>query len=314
MDVNENKDWQKWHEQYPHEPAGLMKQIWEGSRDYKNDYQPDVSKGFEAFKMRMNEQSGPKVVRLTPISIALRIAAGAALLLVATMVLRNFVGAAENLTAVNTVADETKEIMLADASKVTLNQNSSLNYETEFNSKKRQVSMQGEAFFKVSRDEKRPFTIETQTAFVQVLGTSFNVRSYPNEDFFEVFVETGKVKVTLKNSNKSYELTPGQFIRFKKSENKIEQGIDQTAAANAWRTGAISFKGQQITTVLKGMERLYGVKMEIKSQQRNNCKQTLTMQKDKLDEAMEALKISCPKLNFERKSDTGYIVTGICCE
>lgn len=313
MDFNEKKGWQDWHAHHADEPAGLMKKIWEGSTGYKNDYQPDVHKGFEAFKLRM-DQASPKVVRLSPIRLALRIAAGAALLLVATMVLRQFVGTSDNQRLAATQASETKDIVLSDNSKVALNQNSTLHYETAFSAKKRNVELNGEAFFKITRDEKRPFTVETATALVQVLGTSFNIRSYPNEDFFEVFVETGKVKVVLKANGQSFELVPGQYLRLNKTNNKVEKGLDKTASASAWHTGSLSFKGQPIPLVLKGMERLYGVKMELQSAQRKGCEQTLTVQKGKLEEAIQALKTSCPKLNFTKNGSAGYIVTGTCCD
>jgi hypothetical protein len=149
---------------------------------------------------------------------------------------------------------------------------------------------------------------------VQVLGTSFNVRAYPGEDFFEVFVETGKVKVTLKDNGQAFELTPGQYLRLNKTANKVERGIDHTAAASAWRTGSLSFKGQPIPVVLKGMERLYGVKMNLQTGQRKGCEQTLTIQKGKLEEAIQALKTSCPKLFFTKNGTEGYTVTGTCCD
>lgn len=314
MDFKENKDWQRLHEQYPQEGAGIIKKIWEASDSYKNDYQPDVAKGFAAMKNRMEQQHGAKIVKLSTTKIALRIAASVALILLAAVFFRNQFIKADNETAVITPADGTREINLSDGTVVNLNASSQLVYETEFSQKDRHLELTGEAFFNVKRDESRPFIIETENATVKVLGTSFNVRSYPGEGIFEVYVETGKVLVAFKNSNNSVELTPGEFVRFDSSNNKAVKGQDKSGIAGAWRTGVISFKGQSISEVLSGMQRLYGVKMDLKTNQPADCEQTLTVQKGKLEEAIRALEVSCPKLNFSNKGSEGYVVTGVCCE
>lgn len=313
MDNFGNKNWQNWNEQHPHQPAGFMNKLWEASSSYKNDFQPDVEAGFAAFKHKMNQGTPAKVVRLTPIGITLRIAAGAALLLVASLVLRNYFGSPAADTEIALTQEKTKKISLADGSSVLLNKSTQLDFPVEFLGNERKVKLEGEAFFQVSPDEKKPFMIETETAVVRVVGTSFNVRSYPDSDEFEVYVETGKVKVELKNGQ-SFDLTPGQFLRLDKGQNKASQGTDKTGFLSAWRTGKISFKGQPIPIVLMGMERLYGVKMELQAVQNPACYQTLTVQKNKLDEAIQALKTSCPKLIFSKNGENGYIVSGKCCE
>ncbi len=314
MELKENKGWQHWREQHPHEPASLLKKLWEASGSYKNDYHPNEETGFSALKSRMNQHQPAKAFRLFPTKIALRIAAGLALLLVAALVFKNQFGGAVNSNAVVTPNNETKDLTLSDGSVVTLNQSSQLVYESEFSKTERRVELTGEAFFKVSRDENKPFVINTETALVKVLGTSFNIHSYPNDDIFEVYVETGKVSVQLKNDGKIIELTAGEFMRFDKSSNKTEKGLDKSGAPNAWRTGIISFKGQPITAVLSGMERLFGVKMELQNNQRTDCLQTLTVEKGKMEEAIKALKTSCPKLKFTKTNGGKYVVTGVCCE
>jgi len=314
MDFKENKDWQHWHEQHPHESASLLKRLWEASDSYKKGYRPNEEAGLAALKSRMNQHQAAKVVRLSPSKIALRMAAGVALLLIATFFFKNQIGESASATAVTTPANETKELALEDGSFVTLNQLSQLDYQTAFSKKERKLKLQGEAYFMVNRDENRPFVIETEAGLVKVLGTSFNVRSYPNDGVFEVFVETGKVSVALKTNDKTIELSAGEFLRLDKSTNKAQKGLDKSGTSNAWRTGAISFREQTIPAVLAGMERLYGVKMELKNDQSKNCLQTLSLEKGKMEEAIEALETSCPKLKFAKNDVGGYVVTGVCCQ
>ncbi len=313
MDFKEIKDWQSWSEQHPHESTNLLKKIWEASGSYKNNYHPDVEQGLVALKSRMGQHREAKIVRLSPAKIALRIAAGLALLLVATYFLKDqFIGS-DNRSIVSTPSTDTKEFSLSDGSIVTLNESSEMSFDPEFSKKIRKVVLEGEAFFKIARDVNRPFVIETEVGLVKVLGTSFNIRSYPNEDLFEVYVASGKVKVELKDAVEPVELNAGEFLRYNKSNKKALKGKDKTGLSNGWLTGVINFKGQNIPTILMGMERLFRVKIDLKTDQRPDCLQTLTIRKGQLQETLDVLKTSCPKLKFTKDGNGGYEVTGVCC-
>lgn len=312
MDFKENKGWQSWLKLLPDEAPSPLKQIWEASSSYKDDYQPHVERGLDAFMHRMGNQTPAKIRRISPLKTALRIAAGAALLLLTGMFFKDKLGNSSKTIAATTETDSTKELALSDGSKVTLNQSSQLVFSPKFEKNTREVELTGEAFFNISRDVDRPFVIETQAAKVTVLGTSFNVRSYPNDEIFEVFVETGKVKVDFKENGQSIELIPGQFIRFKSSTGEMVKGLDKSAVPNAWRTGVISFKGQRLHNIFEGMQRLYGVEFDLQTPQNADCLQTLTVEKGKLEEAIRVLKTSCPNLKFAQAAN-GYLVSGACC-
>ncbi|MCF8309800.1 MAG: FecR domain-containing protein [Saprospiraceae bacterium] len=272
-----------------------------------------MEKGLASFKNRMSQHQPAKVVRISPNKMALRIAAGVALLLVAGMFIKNKMGSADQQLAVVTTND-TKELSLSDGTVVTLNQSSQLSYKSEFGKEERRAKLNGEAFFKVARDGNRPFVIETETASVRVLGTAFNVRSYPADDLFEVYVETGKVRVDFKKGGDGVVLNPSEFVRLSKSEGEAFKGLDNSGIPNAWRTGVISFKGQSISEIIKGMERLYGKKFVLKTSQQKDCPQTLTVHRGKMEEAFNGLKTSCPKLQFSANGNDGFIVTGVCCD
>lgn len=312
MELNSNKGWQDWQKHQPNESPNLLKQIWEASSSYKDDYQPDMERGLGALKRQMGGQQSARIRRISPVNTALRIAAGVAVLLLAGLFLKNRIDNSDDRIVDTTPAGGTVELALSDGSQVTLNQSSQLIYAAKLGSEKREVELNGEAFFKISRDENRPFVIETETAKVTVLGTSFNVRSYPNDEIFEVFVETGRVKVEFKNGQ-TVELTPGEYIRSKGPSGELVRGTDKSAMSNAWRTGVISLKGQRLPAVFEGMQRLYGEKFDLQTAQNPECLQTLTLEKGKMEEAISVLKASCPNLKFVKKPG-GYLVSGTCCD
>ena len=88
-------------------------------------------------------------------------------------------------------------IKLPDGTTVWLNAGSKLNYPRQFTGGKREVALEGEAFFDVAKDPDRPFTVRTKTFAIRVLGTEFNVAAYPDENKLETTLISGKVQVTM---------------------------------------------------------------------------------------------------------------------
>jgi len=114
---------------------------------------------------------------------------------------------------VSTKPGSTSHIQLPDGSSVWLNASSDLTYGENFGKELREVNLTGEAFFDVVKDPDHPFIIHTSVVDVKVLGTAFNVRSYPNDVNTETSVIRGKVEVTVKNqANTKYELKPNQKV------------------------------------------------------------------------------------------------------
>lgn len=101
------------------------------------------------------------------------------------------------------------ELLLADGTKVWLNSGSTLVYPNDFGRKSREVSLTGEGYFEVSRDEEREFLVSTSDYDIRVLGTVFNVSSYPSAPF-ETTLLKGSVKVSSKDGMQSILLKPDQ--------------------------------------------------------------------------------------------------------
>jgi ferric-dicitrate binding protein FerR (iron transport regulator) len=107
-------------------------------------------------------------------------------------------------------------IFLPDGTSVWLNAQSSLKYDQSFGKKTREVLLEGEAYFEVVRNETLPFLVKASKTIVRVLGTSFNVKAYPDENFIETTVIQGKVKVLspeIKNPEREFTLIANQKIR-----------------------------------------------------------------------------------------------------
>ncbi len=129
-----------------------------------------------------------------------------------------------------------QSLTLEDGSKVILGKESSIRYPVKFDAHLRQVYLEGEAFFEVRRDEKKPFMVYSGGLVTRVLGTSFNIRSLPSTGKIEVEVVSGSVSVYENKKGKSSEadaviLTPNQRVVFEKSSRKlVPEFVDEPVA------------------------------------------------------------------------------------
>ncbi len=170
--------------------------------------------------------------------------------------------------AVRTDQNEQLKYTLPDSSIVWLNENSQIAFVENF--EKRTIRLVGEAFFEVQRMEDSPFEIFSGDAKTRVLGTSFNVRAYPQEDVIEVTVATGTVEFSKKEeSAEKVILTKGNSGILKKAEEKAMKVTKGFSNAITWKTEQYQF--QNFNDVLLSIERYFEVDIEVENKAILNC-------------------------------------------
>ena len=134
----------------------------------------------------------------------------------------------------STSIGENKTITLSDGTKVTLNANTTFSYPEKFSEESRDVSLQGEAFFDVAHNPEKPFKVATGNGMnIQVLGTVFNVKSYPEDQNVETTLVSGKVKVVEEQNQKTVVLAPSQRATYVKDADQRGCGVFIAAAGMA---------------------------------------------------------------------------------
>ncbi|SDS63990.1 FecR domain-containing protein [Gramella sp. MAR_2010_147] len=155
------------------------------------------------------------------------------------------------------------KIKLSDGTKIMLNAGSEFKYPVNFiDGKKRQVFLEGEAYFDVAHDSLHPFVVAANSLNIQVLGTKFNVANYREDISTEVVLVGGSV--LLKSDHSEEEgtlLAPGQKGIFKKSENKIQTKEVNTSIYTSWTDGLVVFRKAPFQNIVKKLERHYNVKI-----------------------------------------------------
>ena len=187
-----------------------------------------------------------------------------------------------------TLPGQKSTLLLSDGTQIRLNSSSKLSFPEKFSDDVREVYLEGEAFFDVARDEEKPFFIKTGDLTTRVLGTSFNIKAYPDEAI-AVTVATGKVQVSAANNQyvppagdlqqeghpdkaspgirQSVFLTPHQQATYNPATNLLEkrEGIKSTNYL-AWKEGEIHFENIKLEEAAKILERWYGVQILFNSE------------------------------------------------
>lgn len=207
-------------------------------------------------------------------------------------------------------------INLPDHSVVWLNAASSLTYPETFAHGKREVTLEGEAFFDVAPMPEQPFTVYSGRLNTRVLGTSFNVKAYQDDNHIQVTVFTGKVNVNANGYTKSESdsgifLTASQQAVFKPADQSlVYHGHVDTAGTSAWKRGEIIFHNTPLPEVLKELQRRYNVSISA-DEQLQNCLVFGEFFHEPADSVLNMLAISLSgKIT---KTNNRYHITGAGC-
>lgn len=162
----------------------------------------------------------------------------------------------------------TSKLMLPDSTLVYLNGGTVLKYDASFQNKaRREVFLAGEAYFEVTADADKPFIVHTDDLNIKVLGTMFNVASYPEEADIEVSLVKGRVNVfAASDAKEGVILSPNEQAVYNKGEKKILVCPVDAAAQAAWTTGKLVFVNERLYDILKAVGRRYDVQIQIQSQ------------------------------------------------
>ena len=154
------------------------------------------------------------------------------------------------------------KIMLEDSTMVWLNSQSQLHYPEHFATNERRVEISGEAYFQVHKDAKRPFYVESNGQIIQVYGTTFNVKAYPDEEKSYTTLETGKISLRNVADGGEVFLKPGHQAVFDKTNEKVELKSVRTQVITGWRSGRFVFEGQPLKTIMRDISRWYDIEYE----------------------------------------------------
>jgi transmembrane sensor len=211
---------------------------------------------------------------------------------------------ADSFNTLSTPTGGQYNIVLADGTKVYLNTVSSIKYPTQFNGDQRVVELEGEAYFEVAKNKNKPFIVKSGDQSIEVLGTHFNVHAYNNESVIKTTLLEGSVAVAYKNQKAI--LKPGQQSNVSDNFDKIAIRKVDTEAAIAWKNGRFKFDNADLKTVMKQLERWYGIKVEYRGNVSDVRFNGGTFMNKNLSEVLKVLELSNIKFKVEGKTIIVY--------
>ncbi|WP_171597338.1 FecR family protein [Marinifilum caeruleilacunae] len=155
------------------------------------------------------------------------------------------------------------KLELADGTTVWINSDSELRYTDQFVGKERIVHLKGNAIFKVEKDSEHPFIVKTDDMDVRVYGTEFSVMAYPDEAKVQTTLLEGSVGVALKNKAgvvQTSMIKPNMQVQYYKGDVKGEIREVEAYKYFGWRDGKFQFDNEELGSIMRKLERWYGVK------------------------------------------------------
>jgi ferric-dicitrate binding protein FerR (iron transport regulator) len=230
---------------------------------------------------------------------------------------------------ISTKPGSKSQVTLPDGSIVTLNADSKLTYPDNFLGDSREVILEGEAFFEVTKNKEKPFIIHSKAMDIKVLGTVFNVKAYPSETISEASLISGSIEVLLKNrTNERIMLKPNEkitvsdntgtttnettAIKISKETHplilidqlKIDEADNQVNEI-AWTQNKLIFNNQKLEDIAPLLERWYGVNIVIENQKLKGVSFTGRFYSESISQVLKALQMT-HKFNYS--NNNGHIV------
>ena len=215
----------------------------------------------------------------------------------------------KELMAMQTItvpAGQRINITLVDGTNVWLNARTSLSYPVKFGKNNRQVVLDGEAYFDVTKDKSKPFIVQTDNYNVEVLGTKFDVNAYSETGEFETTLMSGSVKVaSASDSTQKITLKPNDKVYLQ--DGKLHVTAVDDYNPYRWKEGLICFKNETFTSIMKDFEKYYGLTIQVKN--KNVFKYVYTgkfRQTDGIDYALRVLQKDI-KFTYQRDDENQII-------
>ena len=191
------------------------------------------------------------------------------------------------------------QVRLADGSSVWLNSGSTLKYPSSFNKKKREVFINGEAYFEVEKDKSCPFVVNSNKFSIQVLGTSFNVTSYAQDKASNVTLVEGKIKLFSEEKNWSAILKPGQSADLDQGRISEISNVE-TDFYTSWKNGKITFRQEALGDIALKLERWYNTEIQFKEESIKKLKFSGTLIKNKpVDQVLKSICIIDDRIEYK---------------
>ena len=196
---------------------------------------------------------------------------------------------------------------LPDGSVVWLNSETKLTYPSQFAGDKRLVTLEGEAYFEIEKDMKKPFIVQAGEIDVEVLGTCFNVDSYSYTEFVQTALLNGSVKISGKGVKEPVYLKPNELFKYQKSDQVFSVREAKVGLYTDWIKDRLVFDNDYLSDILISMGGRYNMDIECPEQFASSTRLSFTIRQESIEEVLEAISLIAP-IKYKIKNGKAYII------
>lgn len=191
-------------------------------------------------------------------------------------------------------------IILPDGSKAWLNSQSKLTYSADYNVNKRELQLDGEAYFEVAHNPQKPFIVKSSDIRVEALGTAFGVKAYDEDNLISSILMRGKVRVTTPDGESI--LVPNERVIYDKAAHKRTQSKVRNATDfTGWIHNELRFENESLEEIAKNIQRIYNVEIVFATENIKNQRYTGTVNNNSLESVLNIITLTSP-LSFQIKN------------
>ena len=270
------------------------KKTWDNFSRVSDTAGMDVQKEWEILNDRLDSQVDIKLISNSPIAIRrftfwfVRIAAILVLALILSVTIFLFSPGIGHKSY--SAEGTTLSALLPDGSRFTLNTGSTLISPKKFDDDQRTVVLTGEAYFEVQPDQSKPFIVRADELEIKVLGTSFNVNAYKDNDKVEVVVSTGEVAVTQEGEQtERLILRPGNRGTYNKSDQSLKLSVNEDPNFLSWKTRDFIFENKTLGEIVPAINKVYNSRIIIADNSLTEKRITVSFSNQSLDAILNVL-------------------------
>lgn len=253
----------------------------------QNDMLENIRKGMRRGRHRSSFSFGKMMKYAAAIIIPVMLGVGAYVLA------ENFSRDYNKQMIVSVDNGQKANLQLPDGTRVWLNSGSSIRYDKSYNRHDRVINLEGEAYFEVAKNKKRPFIVKTNAISVRAVGTTFDVKAYTNDDAITTTLIEGKVNVF--NDKVISQLLPNQKITFNKSNRTFDKvEVYDAEMAGLWKNNQLAFDSETLEDIAKVLERMYNIQVVFDSEQIKHIRFSGKIKNNSLESILQLISLTSP--------------------
>ncbi|MDR2389704.1 MAG: DUF4974 domain-containing protein [Tannerellaceae bacterium] len=201
---------------------------------------------------------------------------------------------------------EKASLTLTEGSLVAINSGSKILYYTDYGQKDRFLKCEGEAYFEVKYHSDKPFIVACGDIKIKVLGTSFGIKAYENENDISIVLNSGKIQLI--TPKEEINMLPDERIVYNKTTRNTSLAKVNAEDYTDWRQNRLRFENESLETIMKTISRMHNIDIVFENPHLKNLQFTGTIDNTNIKNVLDVIKLTSPSMNYRLEDGIVYLL------